>query len=105
MASLTVLNDRHVVVISGLAELFAGAISMGLGQFMTALLKREHYLSEEAREKKEIECKPEEEAAEIHEILGQYGVSYNGTRTVINDLKANPMLYLQVRLNRIRNHF
>jgi len=105
MASLTVLNDRHVVVISGLAELFAGAISMGLGQFMTALLKREHYLSEEAREKKEIECKPEEEAAEIHEILGQYGVSYNGARTVINDLKANPMLYLQVRLDRTRNHF
>jgi len=96
MASLTVLNDRHVVVVGGLAELFAGSISMGLGQFMNALLKREHYLSEEARERNEIECKPEEEAAEIHDILGQYGVSYSGARTIVDDLKANPSLYLRV---------
>jgi VIT1/CCC1 family predicted Fe2+/Mn2+ transporter len=102
-ASLTVLNDRHVVVVGRLAELFAGAISMGLGQFMTALLKREHYLSEEAREKNEIACKPEEEAAEIHDILGQYGVSYSGARTVVDDLKASPSLYLQVCYDKDRS--
>jgi hypothetical protein len=62
---------------------------MGLGQFTTALLKIEHYLSEEARKKKVIESKPEEEAVEIHEFLGQYGVSHSGART----------LYLRVRLD------
>jgi hypothetical protein len=101
MASLTVLNDRHIVVIGGLAELFAGALSMGLGQFMTALLKREHFLSEEAREKMEIESKPEEEEAEIHEILERYGVSDHVAHMVVDDLKANPLLYLQVIPNRM----
>jgi hypothetical protein len=96
MASLTVLNDRHIVVIGGLAELFAGALSMGLGQFMTALLKREHFLSEEARERMEIETKPEEEEAEIHEILERYGVSDQVAHMVVDDLKAHPLLYLQV---------
>jgi len=99
MASLTVLNNRHVVIIGGLAELFGGAISMGLGQFMTALLKREHYLSEEAREKTEMQTKPEEEEAEIHEILERYGVSNHVAHMVVDDLKVNPKHYLQVRSN------
>jgi hypothetical protein len=96
MASLTVLNDRHIVVIGGLAELFAGALSMGLGQFMTALLKREHFLSEEAREKMEIDTKPDEEEAEIREILERYGVSDHVSHMVVDDLKANLLQYLQV---------
>jgi hypothetical protein len=99
MASLTVLNDRHIVVIGGLAELFAGALSMGLGQFMTALLKREHFLSEEARERVEIETKPEEEEVEIYEILERYGVSDHVAHMVVDDLKASPLLYLQVILS------
>ena len=63
-----------IVVTAGLAEIVAGAISMGLGGYLAARTEAQHYAKEYAREVRETEQIPNEERAEVAEILHRYGV-------------------------------
>lgn len=47
-AGLSSLGDVKIVVLGGLAELFAGSISMGLGAYLAAATEKKHYEVEEA---------------------------------------------------------
>ena len=96
MAGLSVLNNRHVIIVGGLAELFAGALSMGLGQFMTALLKREQYKAKEAQEKTHISASYNERKIRIRDLLAMYGICSHTTACVLADLETNPDRYLKV---------
>src|SRR6201996_3328618 len=49
--------SNSIIITAGIAEICAGAISMGLGGFLSAKTEEEHYYSELAREYKEVkEC-------------------------------------------------
>jgi vacuolar iron transporter family protein len=74
------------VIVGGLAELFSGSISMGLGAYLAAVTDRDHYFSEEKRERAEVTEKPEAEKIECHEILEQYGVTREASDLVVRDL-------------------
>ena len=53
------VTSSHVIVTAGLAEIAAGAIAMGLGGYLAAKTDREHYATEEQRERREVdECAP-----------------------------------------------
>jgi len=67
-------SDHMTVVIGGLAEIVAGAISMALGGFLAAQSQVEHYRSELAREERETEETPGEERAEVWRIFRGYGL-------------------------------
>ena len=55
-ASLSgVLNTNHLIIISGIAEIAAGCISMGLGGFLAGESETDHYNAELKREYREIE--------------------------------------------------
>ncbi|KAF7097485.1 hypothetical protein CFC21_099299 [Triticum aestivum] len=58
-----------LVLTAGLAEVAAGAISMGLGGYLAAKSEADHYELELRREQEEIIAVPEIEAAEIGEIM------------------------------------
>lgn len=88
-AGLSSLGNSQLVVMGGLAELFSGAISMGLGAYLAAVTEREHYLSEEARERDEVRNQPEEEREEIFAIMAKYYVSREATTPLVNDLCQN----------------
>jgi VIT1/CCC1 family predicted Fe2+/Mn2+ transporter len=64
-----------LVVIGGLAEIAAGAISMGLGGYLAAQSAAETYRSELARETRETHEMPGEERAEVRRIFRDYGLS------------------------------
>jgi len=85
-----------VVIIGGLAELFSGAISMGLGAYLAAVTEADHYQAEEARERREIEEKPEAEEEEIYDIMGAYGIGRDSTKPVAESLKENLDMWIQV---------
>jgi VIT1/CCC1 family predicted Fe2+/Mn2+ transporter len=85
-----------LVVIAGLAELFSGAISMGLGAYLAAVTEREHYLSEEKREREEVETTPDEEKEEIYEIMYSYGVSRDATKPLVDALTSNSEQWVRV---------
>jgi hypothetical protein len=81
----------------GLAELFSGSISMGLGAYLAAATDKEHYNAEEKREMEEIITKREDEEEETYSILAQYGISREALRPVVDALQQNPDMWVKVR--------
>jgi vacuolar iron transporter family protein len=94
---LVSLGSSKLVIIGGLAELFSGAISMGLGAYLAAVTERDHYICEEEREGREVEERPEDEREEIYEILGEYGVEREKTRPFVEGLIEDKKMWIKVR--------
>jgi vacuolar iron transporter family protein len=69
------IHNSHIVVTAGLAELAAGAISMGLGGYLASQSQAETYVSERKREVREVKEIPEEEIKEVKEVFQQYGLT------------------------------
>jgi VIT1/CCC1 family predicted Fe2+/Mn2+ transporter len=82
-----------LVVTAGVAEVAAGSIAMGLGGYLAARSEHEHYVSERAREEREIVEKPEDEAREIAEIFERYGLTALHYAPLIDGLKGNPVAW------------
>ena len=72
---------------------------MGLGAYLAAVTERDHYFSEEKRERDEVLNKSEDEKLEIHEILERYGVGREACTLVVKDLESNPESWVQVSTN------
>lgn len=82
--------SSKIVVTAGLAEVVAGSIAMGLGGYLAARSDAEHYVSERAREEREIKTVPEVEAEEVREIFKEYGLTPNQSALVVDALRQNP---------------
>ncbi|KAF7132270.1 hypothetical protein RHSIM_Rhsim09G0088200 [Rhododendron simsii] len=83
-----------IVLTAGIAEVAAGAISMGLGGYLAANSEADHYMRELKREQEEIIAVPDTEAAEVAEILSEYGIEPHEYRPVVNALRKNPQAWL-----------
>uniref|UniRef100_A0A093VRB0 Vacuolar iron transporter 1.1 n=1 Tax=Talaromyces marneffei PM1 TaxID=1077442 RepID=A0A093VRB0_TALMA len=88
-AGLSSLGSSKLVIVGGLAELFSGAISMGLGAYLAAVTDRDHYKNEIARERREVSEKPGAEKEEIFDIFAEYGISREASQGVVDCLVAN----------------
>src|ERR1035438_1250608 len=69
-----VLDTTHLIIVSGLSEIAAGCISMGLGGYLAGQSEVEHYDTELKREYSEIESVPQLELKEVEDILIEMGV-------------------------------
>lgn len=85
----------HVVVTAGLAEIAAGSMAMGLGGYLAARSDAEHYASEEARERREVQEIPAEEQQEVFEVLGRYGLTREEVAPVVAGLKRRPGAWVE----------
>ncbi|KAL2342411.1 hypothetical protein Fmac_003696 [Flemingia macrophylla] len=83
-----------IVLTAGIAEVAAGAISMGLGGYLAAKSESDHYTREMKREQDEIISVPDTEAAEVAEILAQYGIEAHEYAPVVNALRRKPQAWL-----------
>ncbi|WCJ33650.1 vacuolar iron transporter 1 [Euphorbia peplus] len=83
-----------IVLTAGVAEVAAGAISMGLGGYLAAKSEADHYARELKREQEEINTVPDTEAAEIAEILAEYGIEPHEYEPVVNALRKRPQAWL-----------
>ncbi|KAL6189921.1 hypothetical protein ACLB2K_036322 [Fragaria x ananassa] len=83
-----------IVLTAGVAEVAAGAISMGLGGYLAAKSEADHYVRELRREQEEIVNVPDTEAAEVAEILAEYGIEHHEYTPVVNALRKNPQAWL-----------
>jgi vacuolar iron transporter family protein len=83
------VESSGIIVIAGLAEVAAGAIAMGLGGYLAARTDAEHFASERAREEREVDEMPEQEAAEVADVLRSYGLEDDKVTTVVNSIRAN----------------
>lgn len=69
------ISDSRIILLAGLAEIVAGAVSMSIGGYLATKSQREFFHSEIEREKWEIEKMPEKEAQEVREIYQEMGFS------------------------------
>ena len=84
------IDNSRIVVVAGLAEIAAGSIAMGLGGYLAAKSDAEHYASERAREAREVEEIPEEEAREVQSVFADYGLSREESVPVVQALTRKP---------------
>ncbi|KAG9836124.1 hypothetical protein KCU98_g10015, partial [Aureobasidium melanogenum] len=94
-SGLSSLGSSRLVVLAGLAELFSGAISMGLSSFLAASTDAAQYAVEMAREKTEIEQCPLEEEQEIYAIFAEYGIERMHAFMVVERLKQDPEMWVK----------
>jgi VIT1/CCC1 family predicted Fe2+/Mn2+ transporter len=69
------VKSTGIVVTAGLAEIAAGSIAMGLGGYLAARTDLEHYAAERARELKETEEIPDQEATEVADVFRSFGLA------------------------------
>ncbi len=79
-----------IIVTAGLAEIVAGSIAMGLGGYLAGKSDVEHYDSEYKREMYEIDKMLDHEKDEVMEILGNYGLSAQESKPIVDSLAARP---------------
>jgi VIT1/CCC1 family predicted Fe2+/Mn2+ transporter len=84
------VDTTWIIVVAGLAEITAGAIAMGLGGYLAARSDAEHYVSERARERREVHEIPADEAAEVLQLLQDYGLRAEEAAPVVEALKKRP---------------
>lgn len=92
------LGSAKLVILGGLAELFSGAISMGLGGLLAALTERSHYFAEEQRERDEVRDTPHLEREEIYVLMEEYDVGRDAITPFVDALAANEDKWVQVCL-------
>ena len=69
---------------------------MGLGAYLAAVTDRDHYISEEKRERDEVKEKPDAEREEISEILEGHGIGRDASQAVIRDLCKDEENWIRV---------
>ncbi|USW53734.1 Putative Ccc1 family protein [Septoria linicola] len=98
-AGLSSLGSSKIVILGGLAELFAGAISMGLGAYLAAKTDRKHYEVEEKRERKEVKECPAAEEEEIYDIFSRYSIPREATIGVVESLKKDEEAWVKFMMD------
>jgi VIT1/CCC1 family predicted Fe2+/Mn2+ transporter len=87
-AGLSSLGESNLVVLGGIAELIAGAISMGIGGFLASQAERDHYryLRHHTAQRVIKSCAGEMER-EVSELLAPVGVDDKTCRAVARCLR------------------
>lgn len=92
------LATPHLVLLAGIAEMVAGAFSMGVGSYLSTKSQRDFFQAEIARETKEISETPDHEVAEAREIYRDMGFEPEEVEMIVRRLRANPKLFLKLML-------
>jgi VIT1/CCC1 family predicted Fe2+/Mn2+ transporter len=87
-----------VVLVAGISALVAGAISMGVGAFVSARAYRAYFLKELQRELREMREVPEVEREEIREVYRTRGFEGQALELVVDTITSDPKVWLRVMM-------
>ncbi|SHK89567.1 Predicted Fe2+/Mn2+ transporter, VIT1/CCC1 family [Pseudonocardia thermophila] len=90
--------DRHIIILTGMAGLVAGAFSMALGEFASVDTQNEAVEHEVAVERDEIRRHPEAEQAELARMYERMGLSPETAAAVARDVHRNPDLAVRMHI-------
>jgi VIT1/CCC1 family predicted Fe2+/Mn2+ transporter len=88
--------SRQTLILTGVAGLVAGAISMGIGEYTSVRTQNEQIAAELDKERTELEVNPEGEADELVAMWTARGLPEPLARQVADVLKTNPRQALRV---------
>ena len=89
--------DPSVIVISGVAGLVAGAMSMAAGEYISVSAQRDSEIADIEREKRALEEMPKEELNELIAIYKQRGLSDETASLVARELMEKDPLSAHLR--------
>jgi predicted membrane protein (TIGR00267 family) len=84
-----VIDNNNLIVISGLAEIAAGCISMGLGGYLAGESQIDQYNNLLNKEYKAIENNPDEEFKHVEESIMSFGVDKELCNKVAEQITSN----------------
>jgi len=91
-------NNITITLAGGLAATFAESISMGAVAYTSTLARRDHYVSEMEREKREMTEIPEAEKEEVREILERWGFEGAEKEEMVEKLTSKPKAWLEIMM-------
>lgn len=99
-------SDISALIIAGVAALAAGAISMGLGEYVSVSSQRDSELALIEKEKRELIEQPEVELLELQTIYEHKGLSPATAKKVAKELTAHDPIraHLEAELNILEAH-
>lgn len=83
-------GSPRAVIVAGIAEAFAGALSMGAGEFISARSEAQVHQTEVTKELQAIQQHRTFEVAEIAQLLEQEGVNPEDARQIVALLERYP---------------
>jgi VIT1/CCC1 family predicted Fe2+/Mn2+ transporter len=86
----------RIVVLTGLASLVAGALSMALGEYTSVSTQNDQIAHEVAKERRELERHPQAEAEELAAVWVERGLPHDLAMKVARTLADNPAEALRV---------
>jgi vacuolar iron transporter family protein len=87
-----------VVLILGFSNIFADALAMGVGEFLSSKAENEWILSERRREEWELENYPEGEIKEMVELYMMKGMNREDAETVITTMAKYKDFFVNVMM-------
>jgi VIT1/CCC1 family predicted Fe2+/Mn2+ transporter len=90
--------DRHVIILTGMAGLVAGAFSMALGEFASVQTQNDAVAGEVAVERAELARHPDAEQAELVDMYREMGLTQGTAEAVAREVHADPELALKVHV-------
>lgn len=85
-------GDRAAILVAGVAGLFAGAMSMAAGEYVSVSTQRDSEKALLDKERRELEEEPEEELAELTFLYMEKGLSQPLARQVAEELTSHDAL-------------
>jgi vacuolar iron transporter family protein len=93
------VDSNHIIITAGIAEICAGAISMGLGGYLAGKTEEDHYYHELNREYHEVKNLPEVEKQEVRDAIAHYGLSKEIQDKVAEELAKDEKQWVQFMMH------
>lgn len=90
--------STSVVLILGMANLFADGLSMSIGSYLSKKSERDNYYKHRRVEEWEIENMPEVERKEVEEIYREKGFDGEELNLVVNRITSNKKVWLETMM-------
>ncbi|HLE54074.1 MAG TPA: VIT1/CCC1 transporter family protein [Thermoplasmata archaeon] len=91
----TAVDPFRIILAGGLAATFAESISMGAVAYTSTLARRDHYLSELAREEREMRELPDIERKEVRDVFERWGFEGQDLEEVVDRIISKPKAWLE----------
>ena len=83
-------NSTTAVVVAGIAEAFAGALSMGAGEFISSRSESQTQMTQIALERRQVQQQPHDELREMVEMFKRDGVAADDADVIATILSRYP---------------
>ena len=93
-ATLASTGSNSIVILTGFAAMVSGAISMGLGEYISSKSEYNYIKNELKKERAELELFPEEEKEEVKEIFENMGFKGETLNACVDTITSNKKVWL-----------